>query len=362
MESSKKDKGKDIISIPLYYKESKDLFVGKGSLKCSKNLFKFITPKPPEPKPGTSGVTISSKYAIKEFTMEIKDKKRKPLIYKGREAPQDSNYILMKYTENRQIQMCSANKWINFIQSMNYSNEKIDDKEDKKKEEIKKKNALMKTFFNFDIIEEMQKEKNPKKNTRKKKKGLLDNNKEEEDLNEDNKRDDDEDLPKKKKKTNKYDFEEDSHSSEIEQYLEDISDNDESERIREEKEREKEEKRKEEERKREEEKRKENDDDDDEDDKSFENASSEVNENEDDFLSDFDLLNKKRKREGYPDDKMKEELENLLRKKYKMTYDEITEELMKKFKPELVQKYIEKLIEENTKEFLENNVTYYFLK
>ena len=350
MEPKKKDK--DIISIPILFKESKDLFIGKGSLKCNKNLLKFTTPKSQQQK--SEKATVSSKYAIKEFTMVSVDKK-KNLMYRGREAPQDSNYVLMKYNPDiRSIQICPASKWINFVQSMKYSDEEIEKKEKKKNEEIKEKKAMMKEFFNFDVIDEMRQDKNPKKNKRKKK-GLLDNNKEEE-VDEDI----DDNTNKKKKKKNIYDFEEDSHSSEIEQYLEDNSENDELERIREEKE----EKKKEEMRKKEEEKRKEKekekDDFDDEDDKSFEDAASEVNENEDDSIF-TDLLNKKRKREGYPDDKMKEEFENLLRQKGKMTFDEIIEELMKKFKKETVEQCIEKLIDENAKEFHEGGETYYFL-
>jgi hypothetical protein len=347
MEQKKKDKD---ISIPIIFKESKDLFIGKGLLKCSKNLLKFTNQKPSQQK--SEKTTVSSKYAIKEFTMVCVDKK-KNLIYRGREAPQDSNYVLMKYNpDNRSIQMCPANKWINFIQSMKYSDEDIAEKEEKKAKEIKEKKAKMKEFFNFDVIDEMRQDKNPKKNKRKKK-GLLDNNKEEE-LDEDI----DDNTNKKKNKKNIYDFEEDSHSSEIEQYLEDNSENDELERIREEKE----EKRKEELRKKEEEKKKEKekDDFDDEDDKSFEDAASEVNENEDDSIF-TDYLNKKRKREGYPDEKMKEEFENLLRQKGKMTYDEIIVELMKKFKKETVEQCIEKLIDENAKEFHEGRETYYFL-
>ena len=93
----------------------------------------------------------------------------------------------MKFNSDS-IQMCPANKWINFVQSLNYLEEKIEDKEkkiedkeDKRKKEIKEHNSILKQFFNFDFIDEMREDQKPKRKTRKKK-GLLDNNKDE-DLN-----------------------------------------------------------------------------------------------------------------------------------------------------------------------------------
>lgn len=350
MESSKKEK--DTFSIPILFNDSKDLYIGKGSLKYSKNSFKFLNTKPAQQKQGTS--SASSKYSIKEFTIisKDKDKSKKTIAYKGREAPQDSTYILMKYnSDNRSIQMCPANKWINFVQSLNYLEEKIEDKEkkiedkeDKRKKEIKEQNSILKQFFNFDYIDEMREDLNPKRKTRKKK-GLLDNNKDE-DLNED----------EKKKKKNNYNYDEDSHSSENDPNLDDYSDDNELEKLNEEKE----EKKKEEDK----DKDKEKDDSDDlfdEDDKSFEKAASEVDESE--YDKDFitDLLNNKRKREKYPDDSMKEELDNLIRKKGQMTYEEIYEDLIKKFKPEIVQQYIEQLLDEYTKKYNDGKETYYFL-
>ena len=348
MESSKKEK--DTSSIPILFNDSKDLYIGKGSLKYSKNSFKFLNTKPPQQKQGTS--SASSKYSIKEFTIisKDKDKSKKTIAYKGREAPQDSTYILMKFNSDS-IQMCPANKWINFVQSLNYLEEKIEDKEkkiedkeDKRKKEIKEHNSILKQFFNFDFIDEMREDQKPKRKTRKKK-GLLDNNKDE-DLSEDD---------KKKKKKDKFNYEEDSHSSEKDPNLKDQSSDSELEKLNEEKE----------EKKKEEDKDKEKDDSDDlfdEDDKGLERAASEVDENESDKEFINDLLNNKRKREKYPDDNMKEELDNLLRKKGKMTYEEIYEDLIKKFKPDIVQQYIEQLLDEYTKKYNDGKETFYFLK
>ena len=101
---------------------------------------------------------------------------------------------------------------------------------------------------------------------------------------------------------------------------------------------------------------------DDYDDKSFEDVPSDVDENEEDNNEIFDFLSKKRNREKYPYDNMKEELVNLLRKKNKRTYEEIMIELIKKFNKELVEQYIEQLLDENTSKFCEGDESYYFLK
>ena len=350
---------KDIISIPLYFHTSKDLFIGKGSLKGEKSNFKFTKPNNP---------IISHKYSIKEFKLINKDKSKSNLIYNGREAPQDSNYILMKYDYHEHaIQMCPANKWANFTQSFNYKEQKIADIEKQKKEQIKEQNRNIKQLFNFDVYSEMRQEK-PKKNP-KKKKGLLPDK--EDDLDDGNEKEvdyrenDDDEKPKKKKK-NKYNFDEDSHSSEDSLGLKEDSYESEDERKREEKRlREEEEKRKEEEKKKQKEKEKDDsndDEDDDDDDKSFDDMPSDVDENEINNNELLDMLSKKRKRENDPKEKIKEELTNLLRKKNKRTYDDIVSELLKKFKNELVEEWIDKLLDENTSKFVEEGETYYFLK
>ena len=53
----------------------------------------------------------------------------------------------MKYNfEHHCMQLYKANKWINFIQTFNYKDKKIEDIEGKKKEEQKAKNKIMKTI------------------------------------------------------------------------------------------------------------------------------------------------------------------------------------------------------------------------
>ena len=352
MDDSKKDKEK--LSIPIYFKSSKDLYIGKGSFKNNKSSFKFTNVEPP------TTTNTSSKYYVKEFALISRDKLKKDIIYKGREAPQDSNYILMKYnSDNRSLQICPANKWINFFQSFNYNQEKKEDKELQKKKEMKEKYKNFKEIFNFDYIDDMKKDKKEKKNTRKKKTLLPTSNDEDED---------DDSLSKKKKKN--YDFKDDSHSSELSLDLKEDSFESEEERRKEEKKmREEEEKRKKEEEKRKIKEKEKNQSDKDEfdeyddyDDKSFEDVPSDVDENEEDNNEIFDFLSKKRNREKYPYDNMKEELVNLLRKKNKRTYEEIMIELIKKFNKELVEQYIEQLLDENTSKFFEGNESYYFLK
>ena len=359
MDDSKKEK--DIISIPISFKSSKDLYIGKGSLKNNnKSSFKFANPK-------TQTTNTSSKYYIKEFILINKDKSKKDIFYKGREAPQDSNYILMKYNSDiRSIQICPANKWMNFIQSFNYKEEKIEKKEDQKKKEMKEKYKNFKDIFNFEYFEEMKKDNKQKKNTRKKKTLLPSSNDEDIEDDDNNKDDDDDDsLTKKKKKKNKYDYDEDSHSSENSLGLKEDSYESELERKKEEKliKEEEEKRKKEEEKKREREREEDNQSDDDDSDDNFEDVASDVDENEDnnELFNNF-LLNKKRDREKCPYENMKEELANLFRKKNKRTYEEIVLELVKKFNKELVEQYIEKLLDENTSKFIEGKESYYFLK
>lgn len=342
---------KDSIIIPLTF-NSKELYVGKGTLKGDKSNYKFTSLKPPEK------TTTSQKYNIKEFNIINKDKAKKDIIYKGRETPQDSCYILMKYnSEHHCMQLYKANKWINFIQTFNFKDKKIEDIEGKKKEEQKAKNKIIKDYFNFEHSAEMLKDKNERKNTRKKK-DILANNKPGDDLDDENFSDDG-----KKKKRNKYEFKEDSHSSENDPELADDSYEEEKKRRKEEEKlREEEEKRIEMEK--EKLKNEKNDDNnesdmDDFDDDSFNEQPSDINDDDDNDI--LDLLNKKRKREKNDlEENMKEELNNLLIKNNRMTYDEIFGNLVKKFDGGQVDQYIGKILDENTEKFRENDQIYYF--
>ena len=357
MESTKKEK--DTLSIPIFFK-SKELYIGKGSIKQNKSSLKFTTLKNQ-----SETTTTPSKYSIKEFTLINKDPKKSNIIYKGREAPQDSCYVLMKLnSDNRTIQMYPANKWANFVQSMNYNKEKIENIEDKKKKDKKEKLKNFKELFNFEEYTVMKQDK-PRKKTRKKKEFMEKENEDEDENKFDDNNDDDDDddgVKKKKKKKNKYDFDEDSHSSEYSLDLKEDSYEDEIERRKEEEKLIKEEEQR---KKKEEEKKKLNSNDeeeDDDDDKSFENAASDVDESEEEKNDFLDLLNKKKKRETTPEDIIKDELVNLLRKKNNLTYDDIMSELIKQFNPDLVNKYIDEILDEITDKFSENQKIYYYLK
>lgn len=347
---------KDSISIPLTF-NSKDIYIGKGTLKGDKSNYKFTSPKTPE-----KTITTSQKYNIKEFNIINKDKAKKDIFYKGRETPQDSCYILMKYNfEHHCMQLYKANKWINFIQTFNYRDKKIEDIEGKKKEEQKAKNKIIKDYFNFEHSGEMLKDKAERKNTRKKK-DILANNKpgdnSEEDYGEDFSDDD-----RKKKKKSKYEYEEDSHSSEDDPNLADDSYEEEKRRRKEEEKLREEEKRLEmEKEKQKNEKEDNNESDFDFDDDSLNEQPSEIDDdNNDNFL---DLLNKKRKREvNELEENIREELDNMLRKNNRMTYDEIVANLIKNFTEGQVHQYIDKILDENTKKYIEkDNNIYYFKK
>ncbi len=340
-------KDEEIISIPIYFKSSEDLYIGKCSTKLDKTSFKFSNPK------SQNQTNTNLKYSQKEFFILNRDKAKQKIFYKGSKFPQDSNYILMKYnSETHSIQMCPSNEWINFIQAFNRQQENIKDIEDKNKEKIKEINKNIKEFFNFEHFSEMKQSDNPKRKTRKKK-TLLPSEKE--DL--------DDDLSDRggKKKKNKYEFEEDSHSSENNIEFEELEEDENEKRRKEEEEMKK---LKEEEAKRKQKEKNEIEEDEEDEDDDFKNMPSDVDENEEEnsILKNFELLNKKRNREKMPDEDMKEELINLFRKKSKMTYEEIIEELSKKFPKESVGKYSEKLISENTKKFTEGKTINYFLK
>ena len=59
---------------------------------------------------------------------------------------------------------------------------------------------------------------------------------------------------------------------------------------------------------------------------------------------------------------MEEKIENLLRKKNKMTEGEIIVELKKEYKADAINKYYEQILERITEKFEENGEEYYFLK
>jgi len=345
---------KDSITIPLTF-NSKELYIGKGSLKGDKSNYKFMSLKAPE-KPATT----SQKYSIKEFNIVNKDKAKKDIFYKGRETPQDSCYILMKYNfEHHCMQLYKANKWINFIQTFNYKDKRIEDIEGKKKEEQKAKNKIIKDYFNFEYSGDMLKEKNERKNTRKKK-DILANNKPGDDGGEDY-GEDFSDGEGRKKKKNKFEFEEDSHSSEDDPNLADDSYEEEKKRRKEEEKLREEEKRIEmekEKQKNEKDDNNESDFDFDDDDSLNEQPSEIDDDNDDKFL---DLLNKKRKREkNEVEENIREELNNMLIKNNRMTYDEIVANLIKHFTEGQVHLYIDKILDENTQKYIEKDNIYYF--
>ena len=60
---------------------------------------------------------------------------------------------------------------------------------------------------------------------------------------------------------------------------------------------------------------------------------------------------------------IREELDNMLRKNNRMTYDEIVANLIKNFSEGQVHQYIDKILDENTKKYIEkDNNIYYFKK
>ena len=176
-------KDEEIINVPIYFKTSENLYIGKCSTKLDKSSYKFD-----EPKPQNTPNTIS-KYIQKEFNIINRDKAKQKIFFRGSKFPQDSNYILMKYNSDaHSIQMCP-------------SKEDIKEIEEKNKEKQKEINKNIKEMFNFQYFSDMKQSENPKKKTRKRK-TLLPNEKEDIDDEENDKR-----------KIN-YDFDEDSHSSE----------------------------------------------------------------------------------------------------------------------------------------------------
>ena len=313
----------EIQTIPIYFNNpsNKGYLIGKVRLNSNNNSYKLMP-------------TASNNEGLGEFSLVNKEKQY--LQYKGREAVQDSNYILMKYnSKDKAIHMYPANNWVNFFNApIKPSKTKVDEKEKRKE-----KNKILKSLFNLDneyIVEDTKKGK-------KKKKSLMANN-EEEDFEE----------PKKKIQT----FKEDSHSSENEELGYDSSF-----------EKEEEEKRKKEEEKKKEEKKKTKKDEEEEEEEEEESEEKE-NSNEDndeeniDFMNNYsDLIGKKRERENNPSYEMEEKLEIILRKHNKMTEEEIITEIKKVCKNEDIEKYFEKVLNKITGSFTEDNKkTYYYLK
>ena len=320
-------------SVPIYFSNllpsNKNLLIGKIQLPSPKNLYKLTK------SAQTSGV--------KEYTI-VKQNENK-FQYKGNENNQDSNYVLMKYnSKDKEIYMYPANRWVNFFKSTIIEKKPIDLKEREKKikQEAKRKNDLYKNFFN--TISQFGTE-DKKKQTRPKK------------AQTNNKKDDEESLSEKIPKKQIQEFKEDSHSSENSLALADDSFESEGEK-KEDVEAKKIEKEKEKEKGKEGGEEDEDDSDDDKDD------NSEV---EDDSLffkqiDSFNMMGKKRERESGPAFDMEEKIENLLRKKNKMTYEEIIVEVKKEFKDEDIEKYFEEILDRITESFPENNEQYYFLK
>ena len=339
--NTKNQKETNSISVPIYFNErlpsKQNLLIGKIQLPGPKNLYKM-----------TAAPTSVS--GVKEYTITKENDEK--LQYKGTENKQDSNYVLLKYnSKDNEIHMYPANRWVSFFKSIKSKNNEAEpkDHEKKMKEELKRRNEIYKDLFNFNG---QQGATDKPKKGRAKKKGLLDNFKEEEDIF----------KPVKQKEVTE--FKEDSHSSENSLDLADDSYS-EDEKIKKEltekkkKEKEKE-KVKEPEKNENEEDEESPDDDDDKDDNEIPDDDSQFFKQLDSFSN---MIGKKRDRESSPNFEMEEIMENILRKKSRMTYQEILEELKKECKTEDIDKYFEDILDRITDTFQESNgETYYYLK
>jgi len=258
----------------------------------------------------------------------------------------------MKYNSKlNQICMYPANRWVNFFKSTISKKDPIDlkEREKKLKQELKRKNDLYKNFFNTNNqfgTEDKKKQKRSKNND------ILANNKEGED-----------EIFEEKPKKKIQEFKEDSHSSENSLGLAEDSFESDNEKKKKETEMKKKEKEKEKAKaKKEEESGDEGEDYDDseDDDKNENSADDEL------FMKQLDsfshMIGKKRDRENTLETDMEEKIENLLRKKNKMTEGEIIVELKKEYKVDDINKYYEEILERITEKFEENGEEYYFLK
>ena len=332
-------KDNNLISAPVYFSNllpsNKNLLIGKIQLPFQKNIYKVSK--------------LIQTSGVKEYIIE-KEKEDK-YKYKGNENNQDSTYVLMKYnSKENKICMYPANRWVNFFKSTISKKDPIDLKEREKrlKQEAKRKNDLYKNFFNTNAQFGTEDKKKPK---RSRNNDILANNKEEEEL-----------FEEKPKKIIQ-EFKEDSHSSENSLALADDSFESDTEQKKKENEIKKKEKEKEKvkEKVKEEEEGEDDDNDDSEDDDKNENS-----DDEELFMKQLDsyshLIGKKKERENTLETDMEEKIENLLRKKNKMTEGEIIVELKKEYKADAINKYYEQILERITEKFEENGEEYYFLK
>ena len=334
--SNPKSQKDPVASIPIYFSNhlssTKDILIGKVQLS-DKNNFKVIQKKDAQNQP------------TKEY--DLTNDSNNFFQYSGKESVQDSNYVLMKYnSKDNEIMMYSANNWVNFFKSMKKVEKKdVDPKmrEKELKEKQKDTNKMMRKFFNFEnetYVEEDKKKKRPKK------KGIMANN------------EDDEGSSDSKKKKYLPEFKEDSHSSEIEQEL--GYDSFESE---DEKEKKEEKKRKEEEAKKKKDKKVEEEEEEEEESEDDKDVNSDVSKDFNNFEEYFNLIGKKRERENNPSYELEERLETILRKKDRMTEDEIIIELKKVCKKEDIDKYFENVLDNITQNFMgDDGEKYYFLK
>ena len=329
-----KQKDNNSISAPVYFSNllpsNKNLLIGKIQLPFQKNMYKVSK--------------SNQTQGVKEYIIE-KEKEDK-YQYKGNENNQDSNYVLMKYnSKENKICMYPANRWVNFFKSIISKKGPIDLKErDKRiKQEMKRRNDLYKNFFNTNSQFATE---DKKKQKRTKNKDIMANNKEGED-----------EIYEEKPKKIIQEYKEDSHSSE--QSLGLAEDSYESDN---EKKKEAEMKKKEKEKGEEEEEAEDGDYSDD----SKDDDKNENSEDDELFMKQLNsftqMIGNKRERENPLESDMEEKIENLLRKKNKMTEGEIILELKKEYKDEDISKYFEKILERITDKFEENDEEYYFLK
>ena len=329
------------VSIPIYFSNNfssnKDILIGKVQNLQDKTSFKVTT----------QDTLIQG---VKEYTL-INDNDEY-LQYSGKENVQDSNYVLMKYnSKDNEIQMYPANIWINFFKSTKKikkdekDDKDIKDKEKELKEQIKKNNKMMREHFNFD--QELNEGDIKKKKKPKKKKGILAYNEDEEAFKEE---------PKQTLK----EFKEDSHSSELEMELgyDSFEFEDEEDKKKEDKKRKEEEKNKKE-------KKDDDDEEEEEEDEDDKDNDSYVSDDEDDqkLFENFRSIGKKREREKNPGYELEEKMENLLRKKSRMTEDELINELKKECKKEDIGKYFETALENIADSFMgDDGEKMYYLK
>ena len=89
---------------------------------------------------------------------------------------------------------------------------------------------------------------------------------------------------------------------------------------------------------------------------------SDVSKDDENFHNYLSLIERKRERENNPSYELEERLVNILRKKNRMTEDEIIVELKKVCKMEDIEKYFETVLDNITNNFIEKDgEKYYFL-